>query len=250
MVLCIIEANMKTQIFLLTTLISCAALADPAPTEQPVTSYFRFDQDYMFGTQLWAGATYPLIDGLGISADIYVPENYPGLSVDQTGTAKLSNSWWGEFDIGPSLTLGPLTVTPMAGIAFDWAAKKAIAINAPQLYTVINFNKIYFESWWWTVLYSPLHNPVYSNYFHTRNWVLYKISKVISAGPQMELMYNLNTQGYGIKGLTAAPLGGHVELAFGTGNSLGLFLGYEMSRQIRTLNGSAADGRLTFVHNF
>lgn len=243
--------NMKTQIFLITTLLSCiAAAAEPPPAEQPIPSYFRFDQDYMLGTQLWAGATYPLTKALGISADVFIPENYPGMSVDPTGAPKLVNSWWGEFDLGPALTLGPLTVTPMAGIAFDWAAKRAVAINAPQLYTIINLDKIYFESWWWTILYSPFHNPVYSDYIHTRNWVLYKATKFLSVGPQMEFMYNLNTQGYGVKGTTAAPLGGHVELAFGAGNSLGLFLGYEMSHRVREMNNGAAEGRLTFVHNF
>jgi hypothetical protein len=244
---------MKTQLFLVTILFSSIAAADPAPAptpETPIPSYFRFDQDYMLGTQIWAGATYPLTDKLGIAADIFVPENYPGVSVNSTGAPKITNSWWGEFDLGPALTLGPLTLTPMAGIAFDWAAKRAVAINAPQLYTIVNLDKIYFESWFWTILYSPFHNPVYSNFIHTRNWVLYKATKFISVGPQIELTYNLNTQGYGVKGITAAPLGGHVELAFGAGNSVGLFLGYELSKTVRDNNNGAAEGRLTFVHNF
>jgi hypothetical protein len=137
---------MKIQTFLVTTFISyIAAAADPtpaAPPEAPIPSFFRFDQDYMLGTQIWAGATYPLTDKLGISADIFVPENYPGMSADSTGAPKIINSWWGEFDLGPALTLGPVTLTPMAGIAFDWAAKRAVALNAPQLYTIVNLDKI------------------------------------------------------------------------------------------------------------
>ena len=241
---------MKTQLFLVTILLSSIAVADPIPAtpppaEAPIPSFFRMDQDYMLGLQLWAGATYPLTNSIGLSSDIFMFENISSIN----GT-KLSNSWWGEFDIGPAITLGPLSLTPMVGIAFDWAAKRAVALNAPQLYTVVNLDKIYFESWIWTLLYSPFKDAMFSNFIHTRDWVLYKATKVISVGPQFEYSYNLNNKLFGAKGTTTAPLGGHVELAFGSGNSLGLFLGYELSKTVRDRNGGAAEGRLTFVHNF
>jgi hypothetical protein len=139
----------------------------------------------------------------------------------------------------------------MAGIAFDWAAKRAVALNAPQLYSVVNLDKLYFESWIWTLLYTSFKNPVYSDYIHTRNWLSFKATQTIGVGPQFEYTCNFNTKGSGVKGTTAMPLGGHVELAFGAGNSLGLFLGYELSKSVRTnAGGNAAEGRLTFVHNF
>lgn len=229
-----------------TALPAAPSAAPPAAeTAKPIPSYFRFDHDYLFGLQLWAGATYPLTDTLGLATDIYVAENFP--SVSNTGAVQ---SWWGEFDIGPALTLGPLTLTPMAGIAFDWAAKRAVALNAPQLYTVVNLEKFYFESWIWTVLYSPFKDPVYNDYFHTRNWALYKLSGTVSVGPQFEFMYLLNDK-VAKKGTAAMPLGAHVELAYGTGNSLGLFLGYELDKDVRdSVGGKGAVGRLTFVHNF
>jgi hypothetical protein len=209
----------------------------------------------MFGLQFWAGATYPLTDTIGLAADIYMPE------VAAPVTPNAAYSYWGEFDLGPAFTLGPVTLTPMAGIAFDWGAKRAVAINAPQLYTILNLDKIYFESWVWTVLYSPFKDKVWNDYIHTRNWLLYKLSGTVALGPQFEYMYyfkdftgpdgNGGTQVINPKGTAAMPLGGHVELAFGAGNSVGVFLGYELDKGVRDrAGGNAAQGRLTFVHNF
>lgn len=217
-----------------------------AQEDKPVSSYFRFDQDYLAGTQLWAGATYPASSVVGLSAGVYLPENSP--SLDTSGAMR--NTWWGEFDLGPTITLGPVTITPMAGIAFDWASRRAVSINAPQLYLVATNEKLYFEAWLWTLLF-PFKNPMYSDYIHSRGWLLYKVSKVIGVGPQFEYTYNLNSQGSGVKGVVGAPLGAHVELAFGVGNSLGLFVGYDLSKSSRdTYQGNAAVGRITFVHNF
>ena len=230
-----------------------AAPATEAP--KPVPSYFRIDHDYMFGLQFWAGVTYPLTDTVGLAADIYMPE------VAAPVTSHAAYSYWSEFDIGPALTLGPVTLTPMAGIAFDWGAKRAVALNAPQLYTILNLDKFYFESWVWTVLYSPFKDKVWNDYIHTRNWLLYKVNGTVAVGPQFEYMYYFKdftgTDGSGAttvlnpKGTAAMPLGAHVELAFGTGNSVGMFLGYELDKNVRNRNGgNAAEGRLTFVHNF
>jgi hypothetical protein len=74
-------------------------LPAPAPTPvaeepKPVPSYFRIDHDYMFGLQVWAGATYPLTDKIGLATDIYLAENSPyGVGIDATGTPRLANSW-------------------------------------------------------------------------------------------------------------------------------------------------------------
>ena len=227
----------KTAFFLAILTFSLPSLAEP-------TSYVRFDQDYLFGSQIWAGGTIPFNDRFALALTAFIPENYPSYA---TGT----NSWWGELDAGPAVTLGPLTLTPMAVVAFDWASKKPVALNAPQLYIVVNTPHLYLEQWLWTVLYSPFHAPVYSDYIHTRNWILYRPIETFAFGPQFELTYNLNTQGSGTKGMTAVPLGGHVEVAFNANNTLGLFLGYELSRSVRrTYGGNALEGRLSFNHTF
>jgi hypothetical protein len=225
--------------------------APPAEEAKPVPSYFRIDHDYMFGLQLWAGATYPITDTIGLASDIYIAENYPAgsLTTDSTGAPTglgITQSYWGEFDIGPALTFGPLSVTPMVGIAFDWAAKRAIALNGPQLYTILNTDHFYFESWVWTMLYSAFKKDGFNDYIHTRNWFLYKPNSVIGFGPQIEYTYDLEAK----KTAFGFPVGGHVELAYGTGNSLGLFVGYDTKKSTHAADDSAAVGRLTFVHNF
>ncbi|MGC4063500.1 MAG: hypothetical protein QM784_02385 [Polyangiaceae bacterium] len=217
-----------------------AAPAAEAPAETPIPSYFRLDHDYMFGLQLWAGATYPLTDKIGLATDVYIAENY--VSAGDTGAVQ---SYWGEFDIGPALTLGPVALTPMVGVAFDWAAKKAVALNGPQLYTIVSLDKFYFESWIWTMLYSAFDKKGPNDYIHTRNWALYKVTDKIGVGPQLEYTYDIEDK----KTIYGFPVGGHVELAYGTGNSLGLFLGYDTKKSTR-VDDAAAVGRITFVHNF
>lgn len=231
---------------------AAAAPAAEAPAEAPapaVPSYFRIDHDYAFGLQLWAGATHPLGDGIGLATDIYLTEG-------QTGAYKgATYSWYGEFDIGPAFTFGPLSITPMVGVAFDWGAKHVNLINGPQLYTILNTDKIYFESWIWTLLYSPFKEAPSPDIFHTRDWVLYKLSNTVAVGPQIELWYNLKSKeisGTPYKsGVTSLPIGVHADIAYGTGNTLGLFLGYEANEDGRNAKGgNGAVGRFTFVHNF
>jgi len=228
-----------------------AAPATP-PADAPPASYFRIDHDYAFGLQLWAGATYPLGEGIGLASDIYIAEVAAGGYQDKSRTTYVPGfSWYGEFDIGPALTFGPLSLTPMVGIGFDWAAKHVNALNAPQLYTILNTDKIYIESWIWTFLYSPFKQQDFDNYFHTRDWILYKLSGTVAIGPQIELWTNLQDKVSGHKGVTSLPVGGHVDLSYGTGNTLGLFVGYEANKFGRDLRGgNAAVGRFTFVHNF
>lgn len=238
--------KLVTALILLT--LSSSALAQEA---KPIPSYFRIDQDYLLGTQLWAGATYPLSSKVGLATGVFIVENSPSVTTDAAGGSRMKNSWYGEFDLGPSLTLGPVSLTPMAGIGFDWADRRAVALNVPQLYTIVSFHKIYFESWVWTLLFSPFKNPIASDYIHTRDWVLYKLNDTIGIGPQIEYTYNMNTRGSGTKGTVGMPLGAHIELAFGAGNSLGLFAGYELMKAVRNAaGGNAAEGRITFVHNF
>jgi hypothetical protein len=235
-----------------------AAPAAPAaatpPAEAPPASYFRIDHDYAFGLQLWAGATYALGEGIGLATDIYIAEFAPGgytnKATPPVGTPGFI--WYGEFDIGPAFTFGPLSLTPMVGIGFDWAAKHVNAINGPQLYTIINTDKIYVESWVWTFLYSPFKQQDFDNYFHTRDWILYKLSGTVALGPQIELWTNLQDKVSGHKGVTSLPIGGHIDLTYGTGNTLGLFLGYDANKYGRNAahDGNGAVGRLTFVHNF
>ena len=70
----------KTAFFLAILTFSLPSLAEP-------TSYVRFDQDYLFGSQIWAGGTIPFNDRFALALTAFIPENYPSYA---TGT----NSWW------------------------------------------------------------------------------------------------------------------------------------------------------------
>jgi len=190
--------------------------------------------------------TYPIQGSIGLAAGIYLAENYPSLSGTNTSPA-ITHSWWSEFDIGPSITVGPLSLTLEGGVAFDFAAKRAIALNAPQLYTTLDIDKIHFESWLWTILYSPFDTPN-NDYVHTRNWVLYKLTGAFALGPELDFNVNLNGK-YGKSGLVSLPVGGKVDLTFGA-NAIALFVGYQTDKDSRGPGNQAAVGRFGLIHNF
>jgi hypothetical protein len=192
--------------------------------------------------QLWAGATHPLSDSVGLATDIYV-----------------NSGSLGEFDIGPAWTVGPLVVTPMLGIQFDWAIKKASAV-VPQLYVVGGPDPIYLELWVQNYLYTPFDYPnaqaVSRNYVYTRFFVDYELGKYFAVGPQLEALLYVSGDG---DALASLPVGGSILLSnYGVGNSLLVFLGYETKQEARAgtdATGAAFDdhglvGRLTFVKNF
>jgi len=225
-----------------------AETAPAAAPEPPPPGYVRIEDDYLSGLQIYSGVTYPIQGTIGLAAGIYLAENYPSLSGASADTApSITQSWWSEFDIGPSITLGPLSLTLEGGIAFDFAAKRALALNAPQLYTTLDIDKIHFESWLWTILYSPFDTPN-NDYVHTRNWLLYKLSGAFALGPELDFNVNLNGK-YGKSGLVSLPIGGRVDLTFGA-NTIALFVGYQTDKDSRGPGNQAAVGRFGLIHNF
>jgi len=211
-------------------------LADTPPPagdaeESATTGWFRLDTDSL-DTQLWLGATHS-VGSFSIASDIYV--------VGATA----------ELDVGPSFSFGKLSLTPMAGITFDFAAENLATLVAPQLFTIYDVDQLYYESWiQWFV------NSVFSDGaeddFYTRHFLLYKLFDELAIGPQIELTYKTNTttdeMGMDVDpAVTALPIGGRVNVGYGKNNTLGLFIGYD------TKKGAGSDGiagRFTFVHNW
>ena len=214
--------------------------ATPGEEEAYPPAWFRIDSDGG-ALQLWAGATHSIGDGIGLATDIYV-----------------NSGLLGEFDIGPAFTAGPLTVTPMIGVQFDWAAKKAAAV-VPQLYVTGGPDPIYLELWVQNYLYTvanyPTEDAVNRNTLYFRLFIDYKISKWLAIGPQIEPLLAISGDG---DTLTSLPIGGNLMLTnYGAGNSLFFFLGYETKEAARAIevdDGVTEDhglvGRLTFVKNF
>jgi hypothetical protein len=209
-----------------------AAPAPAGPT--PAPGWMRIDSDF-FGVQLWGGGTLPLADGIGLAMDIYV---------NQTAT----NSY-GEYDIGPAITAGPLTLTPMIGFQFDWTARKAAAL-VPQFYATGSLGPMYTEFWFQFYDYKMFDGA--SNQINMRLFSDYKISDYVAIGPEIDLNYDSvglpNNKG-DMKKVYNLPIGANVMFSnLGLNSMLMAFVGYETGDP--TADKNHLTGRLTFVHNF
>jgi len=211
------------------------AAAAPAPAgPTPAPGWMRIDSDF-FGLQLWGGGTLPLVDGVGLAMDIYVNQN----------TAS-----YGEFDIGPAITAGPLTLTPMIGIQMDWTTRKAAAL-VPQFYVTGSLGPMYTEFWFQFYDYK-MFKDLPTNQINMRLFSDYKISDYVALGPEIDLNWDSaglpNNKG-DIKKVYNLPIGPNLMLSnLGLNSSLIAFVGYETGDPTHEKNH--ATGRLTFVHNF
>ncbi|WP_433936032.1 hypothetical protein AB3662_15100 [Sorangium cellulosum] len=218
-------------------------VGEPQPEASPIASWFRFDMDNL-GLQVWAGASHQL-GPISLSSDIYV--------TPLLGTA--------EFDIGPAFTMGPVTINPMVGFAFNFLTQQPAALVAPQLFTYIDVKPVYFESW---ILgsFSSIFDDTVQDYFYSRDFLLFYPTDDFGIGPHLELTIDanevrspddpattdVNEAAVDEAGLASLQIGGVIGLNYGTGNKLLLYLGYETQEESQ-LNDKIA-GRFTFIHNF
>jgi hypothetical protein len=239
---------MRTKIALMSSLaalgalLPAAAFAEENPVSAPAAAeavaapaawpgWIRIDSD-TGALQLWAGATAPLADGIGLAFDMYV-----------------NSGFMGEFDIGPAITAGPFIVTPMLGAQFDWRAHTFAAL-VPQLYVTGGPAPIYSELWLQYYNYNTVYkyrekvDPVATNTLYMRLFVDYKINDYIGVGPQIELK-----QDFTASEMTSLPIGANVFFfQAGANSTFQAFLGYETKKKF--YNDNALAGRLSYVHNF
>jgi hypothetical protein len=252
-----------------------AAEAAVAEEDEGVPAGIRVDSD-LLKLQFWAGATHD-VGGVGIASDIYV---------DSTSFA--------EFDLGVELPIGEgVLLIPMAGIGLDWQQRKFTTLVAPQLFGYFTFDPIYVELWSQVFLKSFFADPGYKgsfdedgnfinegkyeddpalggNSWYNRLYLTYAITDNFRLGPQVEATYALNEaaklpdeDGEKTIALTSLQVGGHIDVGYGEGNTLGLFLGYETVKEARLIypeyeedGTSPGDidngivGRFTFVRYF
>ena len=182
--------------------------------EQSSTSgWFRTDTDSL-GTQIWVGASHSpsFLGSLSLDTDIYV-----------VGT-------FGELDVGLGIPVVKsdsleLTLLPMVGIGFDYAAANGpSSLIAPQLFTYLTAGSIYFESWIQGFFNSPFDYGDDSIY--TRDFLLYSVNDTIAIGPQAEVTIGLGDEG----GLSSLVVGGRASIGYGENNTLGIFVGYETQK--------------------
>jgi hypothetical protein len=223
-----------------------AAAAD-GPTPWP--GWIRIDSDAGL-LQMWGGGTAPLADGIGLAFDMYV--NSLNL---------------GEIDVGPAITAGPLTLTPMLGLQVDWVQRKAVAL-VPQFYAVGSLGPIYTELWFQYYLNTvfqddpdPMVGPPIANDIYVRLIADFKASDYVAAGLELDL--NHNSENVNLEGeddrIKSLAIGPNVMLSnVGAGSSFMVFLGYETKPYFGDGGAPPAEedsanhltGRLTFVHNF
>jgi hypothetical protein len=206
-----------------------AAMPEAPAGPAPVPAWFRIDSDGL-GIQLWAGATHPLTDTIGLATDMYVG-GIPGLAA------------FGEFDIGPAITAGPVIVTPMIGAMFGWNSKRLEAI-VPQLYVVGGPDPVYLELWVQDFIY--MHAPK-NHDLYTRFFIDYKVSDYFAVGPQVEATFQLNNDR---DTLGSLPVGVSIMLPnYGAAGTFLAFAGYE-TQEAAQPGGNKLAGRLTWVKNF
>jgi hypothetical protein len=215
-----------------------AEVTAAAEGPETIPAWVRFDLDGL-GAQFWAGATYPISDGLGLAFDFYWPAGPVG-----------------EIDVGPAIAAGPMTITPMIGFVADFGIKKAAAI-VPQLFVVGGPDPIYAELWVQYFMYKPF-DYLPTNQLYTRLFVDYKINDYFAIGPQLELTHD-SAAGE----LISMPIGANVMLSNLGPGGVGLaFLGYEANENGRQITTGIDDmgiptteehalvGRLTYIKNF
>jgi hypothetical protein len=218
--------------------------AAPAPSPAapagptPAPGWMRIDSDF-FGLQMWGGGTLALTDGVGLAMDIYVLQ----------AMGPLPGSY-GEYDIGPAIAAGPLTITPMIGMQFNWVARHAAAL-VPQLYITGSLGPMYTEFWFQFYDYK-MFKDLPTNQINMRLFSDYKISDYVAVGPEIDLNWDSaglpNADGK-IKKVYNLPIGPNLMFSnLGLNSSLIAFVGYETGDPTAAKNHLA--GRLTYVHNF
>lgn len=202
--------------------------AEPARTTD-VTGWFRIDSDFG-GLQLWAGAAHPLSDSVSLATDIYVFGNF------------------GEFDIGPAITAGPVVLTPMIGYQIDWAKQKSAAL-VPQLYTIADGGSVYFESWIQIYLYDMFAEGSL-DFLHTRDFLLFKASEHVALGVEADINFALKNKATltNDKLVYWLPIGPHAKIHYGEASTLELFVGYDL--MAKDQGKSKLAGRFTFVQTW
>lgn len=185
--------------------------------------WIRIDSDWG-GLQLWGGGTYPLVDGVGLAFDMYV--------------LQAGNSF-GELDLGPAITAGPVTITPMIGLQIDWTEHKAVSL-VPQLYVTGGTGPVYGELWLQYYMNKTFDGA--SNTLFGRLFADFKFNDFIAVGPELDLAHDSEAD------LTSLAIGPNVMLSnVGAGGTFIAFLGYETKD---TFADNHVAGRLTFVKNF
>ena len=191
---------------------SAEANAEMVEEKPAVSGWFQVDVDSL-GTYFLIGANHP-VGELSIASNIY------------------ANDHLGEFDLGISVPVVKedalslsLDLVPMLGVGFKYDSPDGPYALYPQFFAFLSVEKIYCFHWTIGTFYSIFdENAV--NELYTRNFLTYALNDTIAIGPQAEAVIGLGDE----TEIWSLNFGLRINVGYGTGNILGLYVGYDTKK--------------------
>ncbi len=221
------------------------AMEEKPMEEKPkITGWFQIDVDSL-GPYFLIGASHPLGGGISFDSNIYVNGN-PGIDG--------SRKYLGEFDMGitfPAIANDSmaLLLTPMLGVGFNYASPDGPYALYPQIFAILPAGKIFGFHWTISTI-SSIFDDKSINELYNRTYITYAINDIVAIGPQFESVLGLGGKG----GLWALNFGGRVNINYGEGNELGLYVGYEtqptLDEEGMEIEQTGLTGRMNFTRRW
>ena len=194
----------------------------PMEEKPKITGWFQIDIDSL-GPYFLIGASHPLGGGISFDSNIYVNGN-PAPGTDEP------HKYLGEFDMGitfPAIANDSmaLLLTPMLGVGFNYTNPDGPYALYPQIFAILPAGKIFGFHWTISTI-SSIFDDESINELYNRTYVTYALNDIIAIGPQFESVLGLGEKG----GLWALNFGGRLNINYGEGNTLGLYVGYETKK--------------------
>ena len=191
-----------------------------------IPGWFRVDTDSL-GTHFLIGATHS-VHGVSVESNIFIDDTI------------------GEFDLGVSIPAVKggnfsLTVLPMLGLGYDFAAPDGPLAVYPHLFVFMPAGKLFLKSWTIGTLYSVFDEEG-TNEVYTRNYLTYSLNKTLAIGPQVEAV--LVGNGVGVVSFVVGP---RINIGYGENNTLGILGGYDTKKAEEQ---TGLTGRLSFTRRW
>ena len=223
-----------TRVLMIASVVAIASLSvqaendesETAAEESHIPGWFRVDTDSL-GTHFLIGATHS-VGGAALESNIFIDDTI------------------GEFDLGVSLPVVQgdsfsLTLLPMLGLGYDFAAPDGPLAVYPHLFVFMPAGKLFLKSWTIGTLYS-LFDEDKSNEVYTRNYITYSLNKTLAIGPQVEAVLVGNDVG-----LVSLVVGSRINVGYGENNTLGILVGYDTKKGE---DQTGLTGRLSFTRRW
>ena len=197
-----------------------------ASEKSRIPGWFRVDTDSL-GTHFLIGATHS-VGGVSLESNIFIDDTI------------------GEFDLGVSIPAVKgdsfsVTLLPMLGLGFDYAAPDGPLAIYPHLFVFMPAGNLFLKSWTIGTLYSVFDQDK-GNELYTRNYITCSLNKTLAVGPQVEAVLVGNSVG-----LVSFVVGPRINIGYGENNTLGILVGYDTKK---AEDQTGLTGRLSFTRRW